>query len=110
MQVVLVKIRHKNDDLETIPVFWSGGMLIATSQETRGKCTTERDKMETSETAEYIQISCENSTYNAAVCHRCGTKIFPVELLDAHLDRHQIKDLYLEGELKKLQFAMARMR
>ena len=66
--------------------------------------------METSATAEYIQISCENSTYKAAVCHRCGTKIFPVELLDAHLDRHQIKDLYLEGELKKLQFAMARMR
>lgn len=86
------------------------GILIAISLETRGKCTTERDKMETSETAEYIQISCENSTYNAAVCHRCGTKIFPVELLDAHLDRHQIKDLYLEGELKKLQFAMARMR
>jgi hypothetical protein len=86
------------------------GILIATSVETRAKCTTERDKMETSETAEYIQISCENSTYNAAVCHRCGTKIFPVELLDAHLDRHQIKDLYLEGELKKLQFAMARMR
>jgi hypothetical protein len=80
------------------------------SLETRGKCTTERDKMEISETAEYIQISCENSTYNAALCQRCGTKIFPAELLDAHLDRHQIKDLYLEGELKKLQFAMARMR
>jgi hypothetical protein len=110
MQVVLVKIIHETNDLETIPVFWSGGMLIATSQETRGKCTTERDKMETSETAEYIQISCENSTYNAALCQRCGTKIFPAELLDAHLDRHQIKDLYLEGELKKLQFAMARMR
>jgi hypothetical protein len=90
--------------------FFVCGILIAISLETRGKCTTERDKMETSATAEYIQISCENSTYNAAVCHRCGTKIFPVELLDAHLDRHQIKDLYLEGELKKLQFAMARMR
>jgi hypothetical protein len=67
-------------------------------------------QMETSDTAEFTQINCENSTYNAAVCHRCGTKIFPVALLDAHLDRHQIKDLYLEGELKKLQFAMARMR
>ena len=30
--------------------------------------------------------------------------------LEPHLDRHQLKDLYLEGELKKLQFAMARMR
>jgi hypothetical protein len=104
------KLRHKIDALEgTFPIFVRG-IVIATSLETRGKCTTERDKMETSETAEYIQISCENSTYNAALCHRCGTKIFPAELLDAHLDRHQIKDLYLEGELKKLQFAMARMR
>jgi hypothetical protein len=110
MQIVSDKMRNNSDSLETISIFLAGGMLIATSPETGGKCTTERDKMETSETAEYIQISCENSTYNAAVCHRCGTKIFPVELLDAHLDRHQIKDLYLEGELKKLQFAMARMR
>ena len=30
--------------------------------------------------------------------------------LDAHMDRHQIKDLYLEGELKRLQYAMGRMR
>lgn len=66
--------------------------------------------METPVAAEYTEINCENSTYQAAVCRRCGTKIFPAELLDAHLDRHQIKDLYLEGELKKLQFAMARMR
>jgi hypothetical protein len=66
--------------------------------------------METSTIAEYTQINCDNSTYHAAVCHRCGTKIFPADLLDAHLDRHQIKDLYLEGELKKLQFAMSRMR
>jgi hypothetical protein len=104
------ELRFKSANLEAACKSVPRGMLIATSLETRGKRTTERDKMETAETAEYIQISCENSTYNAAVCHRCGTKIFPVELLDAHLDRHQIKDLYLEGELKKLQFAMARMR
>jgi hypothetical protein len=110
MYLVSYKTSSENKGLEDAADFFAGGMLIAISRETRGKCTTERDKMETSETAEYIQISCENSTYNAAVCHRCGTKIFPVELLDAHLDRHQIKDLYLEGELKKLQFAMARMR
>jgi hypothetical protein len=66
--------------------------------------------METSLAAEETEISFENATYQAAVCHRCNTKIFPVELLEAHLDRHQLKDLYLEGELKKLQFAMARMR
>jgi hypothetical protein len=59
---------------------------------------------------ELTNIHYEDATYHAAVCHRCGTKIYPAEHLEAHLDRHQLKDLYLEGELKKLQFAMARMR
>jgi hypothetical protein len=59
---------------------------------------------------ELTNIHYEDATYHAAVCHRCGTKIYPAAELEAHLDRHQLKDLYLEGELKKLQFAMARMR
>jgi hypothetical protein len=59
---------------------------------------------------ELSAIQYEDTTYHAAVCHRCGTKIYPAAELEAHLDRHQLKDLYLEGELKKLQFAMARMR
>ena len=54
--------------------------------------------METTIQLELIEIQYEDATYHAAVCHRCGTKIYPAE------------DLYLEGELKKLQFAMARMR
>jgi hypothetical protein len=66
--------------------------------------------METTITLELSLIQYEDATYHAAVCHRCGTKIYPAEHLEAHLDRHQLKDLYLEGELKKLQFAMARMR
>lgn len=66
--------------------------------------------MESSISTQFSDIRYEDGTYQAAVCQRCGTKIYPVELLDAHMDRHQIKDLYLEGELKKLQFAMARMR
>ena len=66
--------------------------------------------METTLPLELIEIQCEDATYHAAVCHRCGTKIYPAEELEPHLDRHQLKDLYLEGELKKLQFAMARMR
>ena len=32
------------------------------------------------------------------------------ELLEAHMDRHQLKDMYLESELKKLQYSMNRMR
>lgn len=66
--------------------------------------------METTTSTEYSNIRYEDGSYHAAVCQRCGVKIFPVELLEAHMDRHQLKDLYLEGELKKLQFAMARMR
>jgi len=66
--------------------------------------------MESQFSTEFSDIRYEDSTYHAAVCQRCGTKIFPAELLEAHMDRHQLKDLYLEGELKKLQFAMARMR
>jgi hypothetical protein len=66
--------------------------------------------METTVQSTLSNIQYEDATYHAAVCHRCGTKIYPAEQLEPHLDRHQLKDLYLEGELKKLQFAMARMR
>ncbi len=66
--------------------------------------------MEALESANNSNIHFNDIVYQAAVCHRCGTKIYPVELLDAHLDRHQVKDLYLEGELKRLQYAMGRMR
>ncbi|MBM4264093.1 MAG: hypothetical protein FJ145_22060 [Deltaproteobacteria bacterium] len=55
-------------------------------------------------------IHFDNEIFAAAVCHRCGTKIYPAHSLEAHLDRHQLKDLYLEGELKRLQYAMGRMR
>ena len=72
--------------------------------------TTARDNMETLEIADNSNIQFNDVVYQAAVCHRCGTKIYPIELLDAHLDRHQVKDLYLEGELKRLQYAMGRMR
>jgi hypothetical protein len=59
---------------------------------------------------DFSEIQCDNATYQAAVCHRCGAKIYPAELISAHMDRHQVKDLYMEGELRRLQFAMNRMR
>jgi hypothetical protein len=59
---------------------------------------------------EFSDIYFDNAIYQAAVCHRCGSKIYPAQMLESHLDRHQIKDLYLEGELKRLQYAMGRMR
>jgi len=55
-------------------------------------------------------IHYENETFHAAVCHRCGAKMFPTELLEAHMDRHELKDMYLQSELKKLQYSMNRMR
>jgi ribosomal protein S27AE len=64
----------------------------------------------TNENDEAYDIHYENATYQAAVCHRCGAKMFPAELLEAHMDRHQLKDMFLESELKKLQYAMNRMR
>jgi hypothetical protein len=66
--------------------------------------------METTASSDTYEIRHENGTYQAVVCHRCSAKMFPAELLEAHMDRHQIKDMYLEGELKKLQYAMNRMR
>ena len=74
---------------------------------------TERDNMEaavTNEPNEVYDIHYENATFKAAVCHRCGAKMFPAELLEAHMDRHQLKDMFLESELKKLQYSMNRMR
>jgi hypothetical protein len=68
------------------------------------------DKMEPETSNHYQQIQYEKETYHAAVCHRCGAKMFPVELLEAHMDRHELKDMYLQSELKKLQYSMNRMR
>jgi hypothetical protein len=59
---------------------------------------------------ESATINRDDISYQAAVCERCGVKVFPVELLDAHLDKHALKDLYFEGELQKLKWSMARMR
>ena len=66
--------------------------------------------MEEPTNTELSAIQYDNEIYQAAICHRCGTKIHPAHMLEAHLDRHQLKDLYLEGELKRLQYAMGRMR
>lgn len=66
--------------------------------------------MESAISNEFSDIQYENDTFHAAVCHRCGAKMFPAELLEAHMDRHELKDMYLQGELKKLQYAMNRMR
>jgi ribosomal protein S27AE len=72
--------------------------------------STERDKMESATTQEFYDIQYEKATFHAVVCHRCGAKMFPAELLEAHMDRHELKDMYLQGELKKLQYSMNRMR
>jgi ribosomal protein S27AE len=66
--------------------------------------------MESAAVNEVYEIQYEKDTFRAVVCHRCGAKMFPAELLEAHMDRHELKDMYLQGELKKLQYSMNRMR
>jgi hypothetical protein len=66
--------------------------------------------METSIATSESAISFDNNIFLASLCHRCGTKIYPAGQMEAHLDRHVIKDMYLEGELKKLQYSLGRMR
>lgn len=66
--------------------------------------------MESATGQDVHEIQYDKSTFRAAVCHRCGAKMFPAELLEAHMDRHELKDMYLQGELKKLQYSMNRMR
>ena len=66
--------------------------------------------MEPAINQELYEIHYDKDTFRAAFCHRCGAKMFPVELLEAHMDRHELKDMYLQGELKKLQYSMNRMR
>ena len=72
--------------------------------------TDSEGQMESSISETSYSIQYDNETFNAAVCHRCGARMFPAELLEAHMDRHELKDLFLQSELKKLQFAMNRMR
>ena len=66
--------------------------------------------MDTPVTNAFIDIQLENKTVPAAVCQRCGTKIYPPALLKSHLGHHRTRDLVLEEELRKLQFVMGRMR
>ncbi len=58
----------------------------------------------------FADIQVENETIRAAICPRCSGKIYPPRLLKFHLDRHRLRDLALEGELRKLQLVMGRMR
>jgi hypothetical protein len=46
----------------------------------------------------------------AAMCQRCGVKIYPPVLLDLHLQRHRMRDEFLREEVKKLQATMGRMK
>ncbi|HEV8344683.1 MAG TPA: hypothetical protein VGR30_20175 [Candidatus Binatia bacterium] len=66
--------------------------------------------METPISNVFVDIHVDNQTYRAAMCPRCGTKIYPANLLQAHLERHRRRDLALEEELRKLQLVMGRMR
>jgi hypothetical protein len=63
--------------------------------------------MERSIDRRFTVILVENTMVRAAVCERCGAKIYPTKLLQSHLLRHQFKQHRLQRELKELQFAVA---
>ncbi|HET8563160.1 MAG TPA: hypothetical protein VFM35_04715 [Candidatus Binatia bacterium] len=78
--------------------------------ETPESTETARQELEAPLAPELVEIHFDKETFQAAICPRCGGKIYPQHLLDAHLDRHQVKDLFVVGELRKLQAVMGRLR
>jgi ribosomal protein S27AE len=96
--------------LEMFCVISTIGMSIAHNAGTVLQIMISEGQMESAINETSYSIRYEKETFHAAVCQRCGARMFPAELLEAHMDRHELKDMYLQGELKKLQFAMNRMR
>jgi hypothetical protein len=67
-------------------------------------------QLETSVSDALIDIRVYNETKRAAMCQRCGVKIYPPVLLELHLERHRMRDEFLREEVKKLQATMGRMK
>ncbi len=59
---------------------------------------------------EVVDLSVGNKMVQAVICPSCGTKIYPAEVLEVHMQQHQRKENTLQEELRKLQAAMVRMR
>jgi len=55
-------------------------------------------------------ISFDQNDFRAAKCKKCGTKIYPASLLDAHVERHQQRERWFNDELRKLQHTFSHMR
>ncbi len=57
-----------------------------------------------------VDLYVGNTMLQAVLCPRCGTKIYPAELIKFHIRHHQDREETLEEELRKLHAAMGRMR
>ncbi len=55
-------------------------------------------------------ISIDQNDFRAAKCEKCGTKIYPISLLRAHMERHEQRERWLNAELRKLQYTFSHMR
>ena len=55
-------------------------------------------------------ISFDQNDFRAAKCEKCGTKIYPASLLDAHVVRHEQRDRWFSDELRKLKHTFSHMR
>lgn len=57
-----------------------------------------------------VDLCVGDTMLQAVICLRCGTKIYPAELMKFHMQHHQDREETLEEELRKLHAAMGRMR
>ena len=55
-------------------------------------------------------ISFDQNDFRAAKCEKCGTKIYPASLLEAHVLRHEQRDRWFSEELRKLKHTFSHMR
>lgn len=55
-------------------------------------------------------ISLDRTDLQAAKCEKCGAKIYPTSLLEAHLSRHRRRKHWFNTELRKLQYTFSHMR
>lgn len=48
--------------------------------------------------------------FKAAICDKCGAKIYPAKLLKSHEHRHRLLQRWFNAELKSLRNTMKHMR
>jgi hypothetical protein len=71
--------------------------------------TTPKEKMRSGASSS-TTILFDQNDFRAVKCAKCGTKIYPAALLDAHVVRHKKRDRWFNDDLRKLQHTFWHMR